>query len=251
MNQKQPPYIRVEKLNANSTEPISRVVMQDAINGLECYFHHLPLEGQHFYKEANNNDVAVLFFFKGGGTITCNSSAFDVEGITLFTSGNSNDVQVSSAGKLSFIEFVLALSDIDKEWLVRQNPTLPFISTYATCKTYKEAIKSEKTINRTLLPETIVPRLCLGSVQTTGPDKVADHTHPMLEQFFFGLSGNRCTVSADGINCPFNEFDLLHIPLGSSHGVKVDAGNELHYLWVDLFKTHDFTYLKETHIESE
>lgn len=102
------------------------------------------------------------------------------------------------------------------------------------------------------MPEEIVPRLCIGSVMTSGPDKVAAHTHPMLEQLFFGLQGNDIEVFADEAKRRFIEGDLLHIPLGSMHGATVEAGKELHYIWIDLFNSMaDMDYIKKHHIEEE
>ena len=34
----------------------------------------------------------------------------------------------------------------------------------------------------------------------------------------------------------FTEHILLHVPLGSTHGVTVHAPKTLHYIWIDLFK---------------
>ena len=51
---------------------------------------------------------------------------------------------------------------------------------------------------RTLLPKDIVPRMSIGTVETVGPDRVAPHAHPMLEQLFLGLEGNDIVVRADG-----------------------------------------------------
>jgi len=94
-----------------------------------------------------------------------------------------------------------------------------------------------------------VPRLCIGSVETSGPDEVATHTHPMLDQLFFGLPGNDCMVMADNAESRFLENDLLHIPLGSMHGVSVEAGKHLHYIWIDLFHSEEeMGYMKDTHI---
>ena len=100
-----------------------------------------------------------------------------------------------------------------------------------------------------ILNEDIVPRLCMGSVETSGPDEVAAHIHPMLDQLFFGLSGNDCMVMAGTAESRFLENDLLHIPLGSRHGVSVETGKYLNYIWIDLFHTQEeMGYMKDTHI---
>jgi hypothetical protein len=124
----------------------------------------------------------------------------------------------------------------------------PYFTTWSKCKKYKEAIKSAKTINRMLLPENIVPRFCLGSVETAGPDKVGTHAHPMLEQLFFGLKMNDCIVTADEEKTSFRENDLLHIPLGSEHGVLVNNGKKLCYIWIDFFHNREgMQYIAENH----
>jgi hypothetical protein len=125
----------------------------------------------------------------------------------------------------------------------------PFFVSYSDCPTYREAIKSPRTVSRTLIDEQRVPRFCMGSVETTGPDAVAAHRHPMLEQFFFGLPGNDIVVTADDASVPFREFELLHIPLGSNHGATVAEGKILHYLWIDCFMDRDgMRWIAEQHI---
>jgi hypothetical protein len=71
----------------------------------------------------------------------------------------------------------------------------------------------------------------------------------MLEQLFFGLSGNDVVVSADSAEARLLGKELLHIPLGSRHGVTVEAGKELHYIWIDLFHSQEgMDYIRNTHI---
>ena len=88
----------------------------------------------------------------------------------------------------------------------------------------------------------------MGTVHTTGPDAVGAHKHPMLEQLFLGLSGNQCTVHADGFTQAFVEYDLLHIPLGSLHGVEVADKHTMYYIWMDFFLHKDGEEWLKTHI---
>lgn len=115
--------------------------------------------------------------------------------------------------------------------------TLWYARKFTDCPVYRENIKSPKTENRMLLPEKYVPRFCLGSVETTGPDRVAAHEHPMLEQLFFGLKKCRASCHAGESSAPLAENTFLHIPLGSRHWVNVEAGQVLSYLWFDFFLT--------------
>jgi len=113
------------------------------------------------------------------------------------------------------------------------------VKKFSDCQPYKEAIKSPKTTSRTLLPENYVPRMAMGTVETTGPDRVGRHRHAMLEQLFLGLKDNDITVSADASRANLKEFWILHIPLGSNHGASVEAGKRLYYVWMDFFPTKE------------
>jgi len=113
---------------------------------------------------------------------------------------------------------------------------------------YTEDIKSNKTVNRMILPEGMVPRFCMGSVETSGPDCVAEHVHPMLDQLFLGLKGCRCQCYAGDDHALLEENMLLHIPLGAKHRVEVDEGNLLAYIWLDFFLTIEGQkYMNEQH----
>jgi hypothetical protein len=110
---------------------------------------------------------------------------------------------------------------------------------FRDCPKYGEAIKSRKTVSRTLLPENYVPRVAMGTVETTGPDAVGAHRHPMLEQLFLGLNGNDITVVADSARANLTPFSMLHIPSASMHGSEVSQGKKLHYIWMDFFATRE------------
>ena len=115
----------------------------------------------------------------------------------------------------------------------------PYMRLMSECPVYTEDIKSPKTVNRMLLPQGLVPRAGVGSVETPGPDTVAEHDHPMLDQVFLGMKECRCTVHAGGESTQLISGMLLHIPLGSRHSVTVEEGNTLRYLWLDFFLGHE------------
>jgi quercetin dioxygenase-like cupin family protein len=120
-----------------------------------------------------------------------------------------------------------------------------YFTSFEDCEAYTEKIKSPNTVSRTVLPKDYIPRVAMGTVQTKGPDAVGAHEHPMLDQLFLGLAGSKVTVFADDETTEFNEFELLHIPIGSSHGVSVKANETMYYLWMDFFLTkHGEEWLK-------
>ena len=52
-----------------------------------------------------------------------------------------------------------------------------------------------------------------------------------------------------GSNGYFGEKILLHIPFGSDHGVEVEEGKSIHYIWMDFFKDpKGVAYIENTHI---
>jgi hypothetical protein len=147
------------------------------------------------------------------------------------------DIEVKAGQTAYYLRFIKQLDQKDQED-IRKKTDLHgqlYARKFSDCPAYHEDIKSAKTISRMLLPENYVPRFCMGSVETTGPDVVAAHEHPMLEQLFFGLKSCHAVCHADNDYTPLLENTLLHIPLGSRHSVSVDKGNTLSYIWFDFF----------------
>jgi hypothetical protein len=194
--------------------------------------------------------LRVFLFTDGTGNIKQYGKNFRIDELSLFVPDIHRAFTIASGEKdLAYLEMVLLLSAGDLLILDERAEKFPYFVRYAECRQYDENNKSAKTVGRIILPEDIVPRLCIGSVQTSGPDEVAAHTHPMLEQLFFGLPGNDVVVMADSAEARFLEKDLLHIPLGSMHGTKVAAGKDLHYVWIDLFHSmEDMGYITSSHI---
>ena len=72
-----------------------------------------------------------------------------------------------------------------------------------------------------------------GSVEANGDDLVGQHAHPLLDQFFFSFPENDMNLLIDCHICPMKGDTLLHIPLGSNHGVIAQGDQKMHYLWID------------------
>ncbi len=181
----------------------------------------------------------ILIFLAGSGYVTQAGQSWKIDELSVFVPRDRSAAEISAEDELQYLELILDRSDEDRKELEQRKPELPWFAAYSGCRRYQEAFKSPKTVNRTIVPDGLLPRFCMGSVQTAGPDRVGEHQHPMLEQFFFGLPGNRCRVLADGTPAEFGGNELLHIPLGSSHGAEVDERHELHYLWMDFFRNRE------------
>lgn len=190
--------------------------------------------------ETAKPDAAVVWMVVDGkGTMKSKNRGFEVEGETIARAPQGWDWRISAAPGTTLhllrLQRDLTAGDLEELKKYPQFQAEPWVKKFQECEAYGEAIKSPKTISRTLLPENYVPRMALGTVETTGPDEVGKHSHPMLEQLFFGLRGNDIIVSADDDQANLTEFSILHIPLGSHHGAHVLEGKKLHYVWMDFF----------------
>ncbi|HRJ21680.1 MAG TPA: hypothetical protein PLF84_21745 [Bryobacteraceae bacterium] len=219
-----------------------QTVLAGAVPEVEAALVSIPASLEH--REAAVADSAVVWLILAGkGRITAGEQVFDVSGETIARApqGWSWTLEAAPGETLHALRLRRALNAQDLEEFAKypENNAAPLVKKFSECPAYHEAIKSPKTISRTLLPENFVPRMALGTVETTGPDAVGRHKHPMLEQFFLGLKDNEITVLADEDHVILPEFALLHIPLGSNHGVEVADGKKLHYVWMDFFMSKD------------
>src|SRR5258708_14713071 len=170
----------------------------------------------------------VWLFIGGKGIIRSGGHDYEIKEETIARApvGWPWEIEASQGQSLVALRIRKTLTPEDRAELLKypENNTAPWVKAFSACTPYSEAIKSAKTVSRTLLPENVVPRMAAGTVETTGPDQVGRHSHPMLEQLFIGLQGNDSTVSADNVTAKFPEYSILHIPLGSMHGTQVAAG---------------------------
>lgn len=202
-------------------------------------------------RSPENDENFVLLFLDGRGTYRAKGKSFAIDGETIARAPVGWDLEVSvpDGSIVNFLAIRKELSAVDLEDLARfpENNAAPWVKKFSECEAYREAIKSPKTISRTLLPANFIPRVALGTVETTGPDRVGEHKHPMLEQLFLGLRGNDIKVQADGMEAPLGEFHLMVIPHASMHGATVAEGRKLHYVWMDFFSDKEGQAWLEMH----
>lgn len=201
----------------------------------------LALKGNRQVQEKPPADIYdVLFILDGLAVAEVKNEKFNVETGTIVRMPFNNEYSVQPTGDgVQFLRIRKMMDEADLRVIFKNEAehSRVFIRSFNECPVYTEDIKSSKSISRMILPEGKVPRFCLGSVETEGPDLVAEHEHPVLDQLFFGLKGCRCTCTADGESQLLTENMLLHIPLGSKHSVSVANGEKLAYFWFDFFLT--------------
>ncbi len=234
--------IQVENLStqlAPNTNEYSKTILANEISGVEVT--QISITGDALKKEIQDDDFRNIYLFvKGNGTVTANKEKFDIVPETVLVQNAIKSVSIN-AGKndtLHFLKISSKLTEqdrLDLKTFPKENTQKIYFKKFIDCEAYTEPIKSPNTVSRTIFPNKYIPRIAMGTVQASGPDKVDPHEHAMLEQLFLGLADNDITVLADSAKTNLPEYSLLHIPLGSSHGVKVEQGKEMYYVWMDFF----------------
>lgn len=229
-------------------------VLAGEVPGIRASLVSLGPGGRHAEGGSRAEDKVYLVL-GGRGAVVADGKPLPVERQTIarLPVGTDTELAADAGSTLDVLVLRHALSEEDRADLAAhpEHQAGPYVRRFSECPTYGEAIKSAKTTSRTLLPKDIVPRMSIGTVETLGPDRVAPHAHPMLEQFFLGLDGNDIVVHADGGQTTLGANELVHIPLASSHGAEVAEGKTLHYVWMDFFRDREGLRWLETHKPNE
>ena len=246
-------FIKAEQaynqFQVETEENFVKSLLVNEIGGVMSNFYIIKSGRKHSFKPLKSR-TRVVIFLSNSGIVSSDNNFFELREMAVMAWQDNSTVKIEAkSSPIELIEILMDLTPDDVEIILKTNHKGIYFKNYSEADTYREKIKSTKTVNRTLLPANIIPRMVLGSVETQGPDVVGVHSHPMLEQLFWGLPGNSCLVKADKYEKYFGEKILLHIPLGSDHGVEVEEGKSIHYIWMDFFKDpKGVAYIENTHI---
>lgn len=242
---------QTKKSQENSLLPIRKYLDSVRIGGNDFYSLIIPAKSSmpltSLYSE---NKTRTLIFYTGTCSMEYDGIRHVVDEVAVFTQDQKKEVVIHADNEdVQVLELIMSMNEEDKKELDRTKSLANKFYRYSESNPYSEGIKSAKTVSRTLLPEKIVPRLSIGSVFAEGEDSVAAHKHPMLEQCFLGLEENNSKIIIEEEKYLFPPLSLVYIPLGKMHGVSVDKGDTMHYLWIDMFHTLEgMSYLEEQHI---
>jgi hypothetical protein len=234
--------IPIENLSTELQEgshQYSQLILENEINGVDVEL--IALTGADAKIDRTKDGCKTVYlFFKGNGIVMAADKDYAIVPETILLPNDLNEIQVKTAADdtLCYVKITSQLTEqdlLDLKEFPEENTQNVYYKKFIDCEAYTEAIKSPNTVSRTILPNKFIPRMAMGTVQTKGPDRVAPHEHPMLEQLFLGLSDNHTMVYADDAKVNFPEYSLLHIPLGSSHSVSVEEGEVMYYVWMDFF----------------
>ena len=251
---KSSPEIKVQAMQMrlqNGAQTFREELLHGAI--AETRIEHIAFAGPFSQTVAQSEDSLAMFLFvKGNGTLQADTTTYEIvpETIAIPFSCGPITLNVPEGDTIHLVQFTKKISDQDLDDLKNfpdENKYAIYFTKFSDCVPYTEKIKSPNTVSRTVLPADIIPRVSLGTVETKGPDAVGAHEHPMLDQLFLGLTDNDIMVHADDQSTAFKAYELLHIPIGSSHWATVDQDKTMYYLWMDFFLTKEGQEWLKTH----
>ena len=221
----------------------SRPMLVGEIEGARTNYHRL-VEGTRLDLAANRSELTVLFLLSGAATLASADYIARFDHKVAFVQKPGIAASVTTYGPTELLEIGWALYDDDN----LGDTQYPLVQVYKDCPQYRDYFKSDKTISRTIVGPHVLPRFCMGAVQSYGPDRIEPHAHPMLDQLFFSLPENDIDLLIDDERHNLGGNTLLHIPLGSNHGVDVADGKAMHYIWIDFFQNRsDMDYIASVH----
>lgn len=225
----------------------SFTMLPEAIKGLEVSYHHMECGDKESFSRSRSA-IRIFFLIDGDITIIDDKKEYKYKEKSCFVPSLDNDVEIKSNVPSSFLLLQFTLTEDDRKLLDKKSDIFPYSCIYKDAIQYRDPFKSEKTISRMIIPHRIIPRFAFGSVETYGTDLIGQHEHPLLDQFFFSFKGNDMELLIGDDSYHMGELTLIHIPLGSNHGVRVDEKGVAHYLWIDVVLTPEGDdYLDEVH----
>ena len=236
------------KLDLTHTTRASERMLPGQIPGATVY-HHVMMSGDVMQFMADPGFIRILFLCQGEVTFALDGREWLYAEKAVFVPLPEQTVDVKVQQTAHMLEVRWELIEADREELSQRRDQFPVTARYVDAMQYRDPFKSEKTISRAIIPHRLLPRFAMGSVQTYADDLIGQHEHPLLDQFFFSLPENNMTLLIDDIQYPMGRDTLLHIPLGSNHGVSVTGDEVAHYIWIDFIPDPEKgnAYLDEVH----
>lgn len=220
-----------------------------------CVYYHTILDRDTLTYEAEPKTLKTLFLLDGVVEVKNSNTIHKLNEKAVYVADPHQKLSITGihteSGCSHYLEIRWDLKSQVLEYLDTGKTKLPFVQQYNECEQYRETFKSKKTISRAVIDHHLIPGFCMGSNEAYGPDRVEPHAHPLLDQFFFSFSDNEVNLLIDDKVQPLEGNTLIHIPLGSNHGVEIPDGKKMHYLWIDFMTDlKGLEYLDEVHIKT-
>ena len=240
-------YVKVCEL---SSQEQGQQMLNGEIPGAGVTFYRLSSKEKRFFK-GEDSFIRVLFLCQGDVTFSGSGKECFYCERAVYTDMPGKNISVFTKDGCGLLEVKWVLNQSDKDELNSKSEQFPFTQAYKDALQYRDPFKSETTISRAIIIHDFIPRFAMGSVEAKGDDLVGQHAHPLLDQFFFSFSENDADLLIDCRIFNFKGDTLMHIPLGSNHGVIARGSQRMHYLWIDFTpasqKEDAVAYLNEVH----
>lgn len=227
---------------------LSKQMLEGTIPGASVY-HHAAIAGETITFPVDGTFVRILFLCSGDASFAVAEQVYRYDEKAFVVANHLQEVCLSAHSASDVVEIRWAVFEKDMVEILSGETCYPFSGRYMDAYQYRDPFKSEKTISRAIIPQRMIPRFAMGSVETYGEDLIGQHEHPLLDQFFFSFPDNDMDLLIDDLVYPMAGDTLLYIPLGSNHGVKVNEGQVANYIWIDFIQDPDAAnaYLDEVH----
>lgn len=222
-------------------------LLEGEISGAEVIYHSVKADSR-FTVKAEPDKLRTFLLIDGAVIFSMEDREDILEERGSYVAKNGCGVTVCCKEDSHILEILRVLSKAEQEAIKESGISFPVIQKYEECSQYREDFKSKKSISRSMIDHHILPGFCMGSNESYGPDKVEKHAHPLLDQFFFSFEENEVNLLIDDMIQPYEGNTLIHIPLGSDHGVEIPDGKKMHYVWIDfMVDPGAVAYLDEVH----
>ncbi len=234
----------IHSLYTDPGRAASRALCGRDIAGASPFDHSLPAGAS--LDLTPDGAYHILILIEGEAVFTTAGQAYAWTERAVFIPAPDADCRVEAKTAVHLLEIRWQIREGDAEMAREYGTVFPYQVSYARSRQYRDPYKSDKTISRVMVEQRTIPRFAMGSVESWGPDFVLSHAHPSLDQFFVSFPENDMFVLIDYEPFRMRGNEMLHIPLGSMHGVDVTEKKHLHYLWIDFMVSDDSLHQLDT-----
>ena len=242
--------IKYEKVTDKAEKSGGQPMLRGEIPGALVSFHKIG-SGERIVFGGEKDTIRILFECYGSAVVSSGDHRAILNGRAVYTDMPGKEINFAALSDSGVLEIKWALNGDDLCELKAKKDRFPFTEPYADALQYRDPFKSETTISRAIIVHDFIPRFAMGSVEAKGNDLVGQHAHPLLDQFFFSFPENDADLLIDCRIFNLKGDTLVHIPLGSNHGVIARGAQRMHYLWLDFTpaseKDDAVAYLNEVH----
>lgn len=209
----------------------------------------MNLSNEKLLLEKDKNQVNVFFLLNGNISFSDDNNFVNFAEKAFYIKDPNSKLEVATEKQANMLQIIWKIEDNEMSSFKSNLKNINNYGKYSESLRYKDFMKSDKTISRSIIEQKIILRFAFGSVETYGNDLVGQHSHPLIDQFFFSFEENDMILFIDDYKHSMKGFTLLHIPLVSNHGVKIEENGCAHYLWIDfIINSEGEDYLDRIHI---